>query len=193
MATLEKFHFRATKAHWPHASAMVGLIVVVACLIALADGLQNWTGLVTYGVAAFAILLSMQPWRSFLDLDQHGFRVVSGAQSTFIQWCEVTALRPAQHNSDCYGGVSFTAQVQPPRLFSKFRSRKPIVISGTIDARLYGISDGQLYQLMMHLRAGSEHRPYRDPIDLAVRMVESRVHDVSGPQVSAKQVIDQRF
>ena len=171
---------------------MVGLIVVVACLIALADGLENWMGLVTYGVAAFAILLSMQPWRSFLDLDEHGFRVVSGAQSTFIRWCDVTALRPAQHNIGCYGGVSFSAQVQPPRLFSKFRSRKPIVISGTIDARLYGISDGQLYQLMMHLRAASEHRPYRDPIDMAVRIID-RANEINRPEASAKQMVVHRY
>lgn len=172
---------------------MVGLIVAFACFIALADGLQNWSGLVMYGIAALAIFLSMQPWRSFLELDHHGFRVVWGAQSTIVRWCDVTGLRPAQQHCGRYGGVAFTAEVRPRRLLGLFRPRRGGVISGTIDARLYGISDGQLFQLMTHLRAGGDHRMAHASAHAPSRLGESRSIGAARPQASARQMVDRVF
>lgn len=186
MTFLEKFHFRATRAHRSHAWAMIGLIAAFACMIALADGLENWLGLVIYGIGALALFLSMQPWRSFLELDHHGFKVVGGARSTVIHWCDVTGLRPAPQHGGRHGGVAYTAVARPYNLFGLIRIGRGAVISGTIEAKLYGISDGQLYQLMIHLRDSSDIKARHASAETAARSGRSRAVDASRPQTSAR-------
>jgi len=149
-----RFRFRAAKPHWPYAWVSIGLIAIIACFFAVADGIRSLSVVIVYGIAAASLFLSFQPWRSFLELDQRGFRVAWGAQSTFIRWRDVTALRPILNPCGRYGGVTFTAAAQSHSLLGlAIRRRKPV--SGTIDGRIYGISDGQLYQLMTHLRGRS--------------------------------------
>jgi hypothetical protein len=155
MSSLSRFRFRATKPHWPHAWVSIGLVAVIACFVAMADGIRNWSVLVVYGIAAVSLFLSIQPWRSYLELDQRGFRIAWGAQSTYIRWCDVTALRPVLQHTGRYGGVAFTATLRSHSILGFFFNRRATV-SGTIDGQDYGISDGQLYQLMAHLRANAE-------------------------------------
>lgn len=193
MTTFEKYHFRATKIHQSHAWAMIGLVVAFACLIALANGLDNWSGLVIYGVASLALLISLQPWRSYLELDHHGFRVVGGARSTVIRWCDVTGLRPARQRGGRYGGVTFTAVARPIKLFGLFHVGRGAVITGTIDAKLYGISDGQLHQLMTHLWAGDDSRTRHVSAGAAGRLGGARAFDIVRPQASARRMIDRAF
>jgi hypothetical protein len=151
MSTLNRFRFRATKPHWQHAWVTIGLVAIIACFVAIADGIRSLSVVIVYGIAAISLFLSFQPWRSYLELDQRGFRVAWGAQSTFIRWRDVTTLRPILNPSGRYGGVAFTAAAQAHSMLGmSFRRRK--TVSGTIDGRIYGISDGQLYQLMTHLR-----------------------------------------
>ena len=193
MTSLEKFHFRATRAYRSHAWAMVGLIVAFACLIALADDLINWSGLAVYGVVALALLLTMQPWRNFLELDHHGFKVIGGAQGTVIRWCDVTSLRPAPQRGGRSGGVAYSAEARSHKLFGLIRMGRDKVVSGTIDARLYGISDGQLYQLMLHLRDCSDSRARYASVDVAARLGQSRSTNASRPQANARHMADRAF
>lgn len=146
-----RFRFRAAKPHWPYAWVSIGLVAIIACFFAMADGIRSLSVVIVYGIAAISLFLSFQPWRSFLELDPRGFRVAWGAQSTFIRWRDVTALRPILNHSGRWGGVSFTASAQSHSLLG-LGFRRRVTVSGTIDGRIYGISDGQLFQLMNHLR-----------------------------------------
>ena len=165
MSSLNRFRFRAAKPNWPYAWVSIGLVALIACFFAMADGIRSLSVVIVYGIAAISLFLSFQPWRSFLDLDQRGFRVAWGAQSTFVRWRDVTALRPILNHSGRYGGVAFTASAQSHSLLGLSHRRRKTV-SGTIDGRIYGISDGQLYQLMNHLRgraACDSRSNYADP------------------------------
>ena len=194
MTSLERFHFSAIRPYHTHAWIMVGLIAAFAALMVLTDGVENWTGLVIYGVSAVVLFLSLQPWRSYLELDHHGFRVVRGAQSTIIHWHDVTGLRPAQQQAGRNGGVAYTVEMHPHKLFGVIRIGRRGVNSGTINAKLYGISDGQLYQLMIHLRDVSNSRARPPATDRLAKSSHSRTIAPSRPQgSSARQMIDRPF
>lgn len=194
MNSLERFHFPAIRAYRTHAWIMVGLIAVFAALMVIADGVENWTGLVIYGVSAVVLFLSLQPWRSYLELDHHGFRVVRGAQTTIIRWRDVKGLRPAQQQAGRNGGVAYTVEVQPHKLFGVIRIGRRGVNSGTINAKLYGISDGQLYQLMIHLRDVSDSRARLPLTDTLAKSSRPKTVTASRTQVSsARQMIDRPF
>lgn len=152
MTTVKKLRFRAVRPHWPQAWVTLGLAAITAGFVAVADGIQNWSVFVVYGIAAVSLFLSIQPWRSFLELDHRGFRLAWGAQCTAIRWCDVTSLRPVPQQGSRYGGVAFTAEARTHSLLGLLGMRRKMVVSGTIDAMYYGINDGQLYQLMTHLR-----------------------------------------
>ena len=193
MTSLEKFHFPAIHAYRTHAWIMVGLIAVFAALMVAADGVENWTGLVIYGISALVLFLSLQPWRSYLELDHHGFRVVRGAQSTIVRWRDVTGLRPAQQQAGRNGGVAYTVEVQPDKLFGVIPIARRGVVAGIINAKLYGISDGQLYQLMIHLRDVSDSRARHAAADLPAKPVRPRSAMASRSQASASQMIDRPY
>lgn len=149
-----RFRFRAAKPNWPYAWVSIGLVAIIACFVAIADGIRSLSVVIVYGIAAISLFLSFQPWRSFLELDHRGFRIAWGAQSTFVRWRDVTTMRPILNPCGRYDGVTFTAVAQSHSLLGlSIRRRKPV--SGTIDGSVYGISDGQLYQLMSYLRGGA--------------------------------------
>ena len=185
MTSLEKFHFPAIRAYHTHAWIMAGLIAAFAVLMVIANGVENWTGLVIYGVSALVLFLSLQPWRSYLELDHHGFRIVRGAQSTIIPWRDVTGLRPAQQQAGRNGGVAYTVEMHPHKLFGVIRIGRRGVNSGTINAKLYGISDGQLYQLMIHLRDVSDSRERLSAKDTLVTSRRPKTVTASRPQGSS--------
>lgn len=149
-----RFRFRTAKSNWPYAWVSIGLIAIIACFVAVADGIRSLSVVIVYGIAAASLFLSFQPWRSFLELDHRGFRIAWGAQSTFVRWRDVTTMRPILNPCGRYDGVTVTATAQSHSLLGlAIRRRKTVTV--TIDGGVYGISDGQLYQLMSYLRGGA--------------------------------------
>jgi hypothetical protein len=151
MSSPEKIRLHAVKPHWPQAWICVGLIALTAFFTAMADGIQSWSVLGVYLIAAVSLFLSVQPWRSFLELTPDGFRSVWGVQSTFVRWRDVGGLRPVLAPSGQYGGVAFSAARQTQDILGWRRTIGGV--NGTLTGALYGISDGKLYQLMYDLRA----------------------------------------
>nr|ART35862.1 B314 [uncultured bacterium] len=117
----------------------------------MADGIQSWSVLGVYLIAAVSLFLSAQPWRSFLELTPDGFRSVWGVQSTFVRWRDVGGLRPVLAPSGQYGGVAFSASRQIQDILGWRRTVGGV--NGTLNGALYGVSDGKLYQLMYNLRS----------------------------------------
>lgn len=151
MSSPEKIRLHAVKPHWPQAWICVGLIALTACFTAMADGIQSWSVLGVYLIAAVSLFLSVQPWRSFLELTPDGFRTVWGVQSTFVRWRDVGSLRPVLAPNGQYGGVAFSAARQIQGVLGWRRASG--AVTGTLSGALYGVSDGRLYQLMYDLRS----------------------------------------
>lgn len=164
-----RFRFRTAKSNWPYAWVSIGLIAIIACFVAAADGIRSLSVVIVYGIAAGSLFLSFQPWRSFLELDHRGFRIAWGAQSTVVRWRDVTVIRPILNPCGRYDGVTVTAVAQSHSLLGlAIRRRKPVTV--TIDGGVYGISDGQLYQLMSYLRGGAASELRSDYVESNARV-----------------------
>ena len=50
MSTLNRFRFRATKPHWQHAWVTIGLVAIIACFVAIADGIRSLSVVIVYGI-----------------------------------------------------------------------------------------------------------------------------------------------
>jgi hypothetical protein len=157
MSSPEKIRLHVVKPHWPHAWICVGLIALTACFAAMADGIQSWSVVGVYLIAAVSLFLSAQPWRSFLELTPDGFRTVWGVQSTVVRWRDIGDLRPVLAPSGHYGGVAFSATRQIQDVLGWRRTTGGI--TGTLNGGLYGVSDGKLYQLMYDLRSRAISSP----------------------------------
>lgn len=151
MSSPEKIRLHAVKPHWPQAWICVGLVALTAGFTAMADGIQSWSVVGVYLIAVISLFLSVQPWRSFLELTPDGFRTVRGVQSTLVRWRDVGDLRPVLAPSGQYGGVAFSAARQIHGVLGWARTAGGV--NGTLNGALYGVSDGRLYQVMYNLRS----------------------------------------
>lgn len=152
MHSSDAIRLHAIRPQWPHAWVCVGLITLTAGFAAMADGIQSWSVLGVYIIAAVCLFLAVQPWHSFLELGADGFRVVWGVRSTFTDWRDLDDLCPVLAPSGQYGGVAFSATRQTVNILG-LRRQIAGAINGTLNGALYGICDDRLFQLMYDLRA----------------------------------------
>lgn len=129
----------------------ISVMTFLVSIMVMQGGIQSWSVLALFVIAAVCLFRSMQPQRTYLELSGEGFAVVWGLHSSFTRWDDLAELRlVAPDDRAC--GVAISTIARTHDFLGCWQRNSVAPFAVTLRGADYGTSDWRLYQLMTNFR-----------------------------------------